>query len=96
MNSIWIMYIISVLLSWSAGRYMASMFVHRKTGIKPGVSFIIVPFIPAANIILMAMAVADIILTRPDCFDKWVLKFYCVKEKPIETPETEVEKHALS
>jgi hypothetical protein len=75
---LWVIYILSVIMGWFAARYV----IMNNIGKSASTSLMFLfPFIPIVNVLLVALAVADIIISNPAFIKKGLKKFYFVKVK---------------
>lgn len=79
--SLWILYLITVLTGWQAGRYL---FLHDVGHFRTSWMACLCPFVPIVNLLIIAVAIADIVINRRECVENAARKFYCVKpEAPL-------------
>ena len=81
---IWFLYIVSVILSWFSMRYLVKQKIAKATLL----SFVFI-LIPCANVIPMAIAVADIIM-EPANVEEFINRLFFIKRAP-ESESSEVD-----
>lgn len=84
---IWALYIVSVIMAWLSGRYLALQSIGTKSTIEGGVALLIVPFIPVMNFIIIGIAISNMIMNKSVSIENFILKFYMIKKN-----QTELEK----